>query len=282
MVVSSIGLTHRRQELLVQHGLNQRSHPLVRSKQDPASQHGASQPHGTAPPQALDAIIVNDTLERLHDARTLHALRARLQRIKRLRGEHDDRARDGAVRKRRRRRLRDVPQPLKVLEDIVRAQPHGRRGRLFQRRRHIAPVQRPQHAVLLDQRRGRVPGRLEPPIVPRVVDQRRLDPLRRRDRERARHDARGNARHEIAQGRQRARLGVLERVLDAVERYEPDAVLQHGARHERLAAFVQRPRPFFLDHPFNHAKRVPCRTVVVQLDSRFGKFERCIAQIVLG
>lgn len=93
--------------------------------------------------------------------------------------------------------------------------------------------------MLGDERARRVQRRQEPLVVSRVVDERRLDALRGRDGERAGHHARRDARHQVAEGRERAGLGILEGILDAVKRDESDRVLQNRPRHERLASLVQ-------------------------------------------
>lgn len=131
--------------------------------------------------------------------------------------------------------------------------------------------------MLRDERFRRVPGALKPFVMPRVIYQRRLDAFRGCHRERARHHSRRNAGHQIAQGRERTGLRILERALDAVERNEPDRVLEHRARHERLASLVQRPRTFLFDHRFDHLERISGRTVLVELDSGLGEFECYIA-----
>lgn len=261
-VTHSLGLDPGN-KLLVQHGLDQGGNPFISGEQDAAGQHGPAESHGAAPPQASDAVVVDDALQGLGDARALDTLGTRLERVKGLRDEDDDGAGDGAIGERGGRGLLDVAQPLKVLEDVVRAQPHGRGARLFECRGDVPAVQGGPQAVLGDEGACGMQRRREPPVVARVVDQRRLDALRRRDGEGARHHARRDARHQVAQRRERAGLGVLEGTLDAVERDEPDGVLEHRARHERLASLVQRPRAFLFDHRLDHAEGVARRAVFV-------------------
>lgn len=127
--------------------------------------------------------------------------------------------------------------------------------------------------MFLDQRARRVPGGLESLVVARVVDQRGLDPLRRRHCKRTRHDSCRDPGHQVAQRREGAGLGIFEGQLDAVERNEPDRVLGDRAYHERLTSLVERSEPFFLNHRFDYPEGVACGTVFVQLHACFGEFE---------
>lgn len=98
----------RHDPTFLQHRLDQGRNPLIRSEQDATRKHRPAQAHRTAPPQSPDAIILDDARKRLDHPCALDALRARLERIERLRRKHHNGTRNGTVPKRRRRCLRNV------------------------------------------------------------------------------------------------------------------------------------------------------------------------------
>nr|POE47248.1 hypothetical protein CFP56_00580 [Quercus suber] len=258
--------------------IENRGHPLIACKQDAAGEHGPAEPHGGALPEPGDAVIGHDAAECLDRARAAGALAARLDGIERLRGQGGDDAGDTAVGEVGQRRLGDVVLALVVLEDVVRAHAEGGRAGLLERRAGESAVQA-QEAVLLHHRSDAMRHAAVALLIARVVDQRRLDALRRRHGKDRCHHAAEHARREAAQRRQGPRLRVLERVLDRVEGQEADPIFAHRPDHQRRAAFVQRGKPFRpvdVGDDFEGVLGHRLAFLLPELHARFCKFERIL------
>lgn len=98
---------------------------------------------------------------------------------------------------------------------------------MLQRRARKTPVQSHQ-AVFRQDRLDAMRSRLEPLVIPRIINQGSLDPLRRRDSCEGCYDAGGHAGEEITKWRKSSSLRVLEGILDGVEGQESNAILRNA------------------------------------------------------
>ena len=78
----------------------------------------------------------------------------------------------------------------------------------------------------------------EPLLLPGVVNQSGLEPLRRRHGSDTSDHTSSHACEHTPQGRKGSSLGVSECILDRVERQESYGILAHAPNHQRGAAFV--------------------------------------------
>lgn len=159
----------------------------------------------------------------------------RLDRIERLTQERSDHAGHGPVPEIHPRRLPHAAPHLQVLDGVVAAHAQARRAGLLQRRAREAAVQAPEAVLAHDgadgMRRAREAACL---ALARVVDQRRLDALRRRDGAQGGEHAGRHAREHVAQRRERA-VVPLEGVLGRVEAEEAHGVFGDAADDEDAA-----------------------------------------------
>lgn len=165
---------------------------------------------------------------------------------------------------------------LVVLQYIIR--PHAESGgaSLLERSPREAAIEAQETVFGVNNPHG-MRCRTKPFGRPGIIDQRRLDPLGRRDGEDARHDPGAHPRQQVTEGGQRARVGILEGALDHVEGEEADAIFGDGPDDERGAAFVQRPCALVAEYVGDDEERVarPGRgACVAELDSGFGELER--------
>lgn len=246
---------------------------LIHREHNPTAQNQPPQPRDRPTPQRQDALIPHD----LHAAIPTvpialprgQALHARLDRIDRLRGVHGDQARDPSQRERAQHpqllpRL-DVPLS-ELLQARVRAEPH-RTVRRLPRRRGDEPLREAPPPLLPGDHRTPMKKPPHPRLLGlRIIDQLRLDALKRRDREQALRDAGAKARDDGARPADLA-LAVGQQALVEVERHEADPRLQAVADDQRRAARVPRPAEGRPREPRRG------RETLVQLRARLGELE---------
>lgn len=246
-----------------------------RRKQHPTTKHRPPQPHNSAAPKAANAIILDNTRNSLRRSRNLSSLRPRLDNIKRLRTQRSNNSRRRPIHKIRHRILRNLSQLLEILDDIVRTHAKTRRRSLLHSRAREPTVQTNQ-TVLFQNHANAMHRRSIALHTPRIINQRRLDPLRRRNGKYTSQHPRAHARQHIPRRRQRARDGILEGVLDRVERQETHRVLGDAADHENAAAFVHGAHALgfvYIDHDAEGVAGRFHSLLVLELHARLCEFE---------
>jgi hypothetical protein len=171
-----------------------------------------------------------------------------------------------------RRALLQPPRLLKIFNDVIRPHSKTRRRSLLQRRPRKAPIQ-PHDSILAQYHLHRMYRAAEPPLPPSIIDQRRLDPLRRRHRQDGRQHARAHPRKHVPGGGQRARHRVLEGVLHAVETEEAHRILTYATDDQHAATFVQRAQALAAIHARQRGEGVARRARMAELDTSLGVLE---------
>ena len=158
------------------------AHRLYRGKQHPAAQHSPTQTHDGASPKASNPVILHNTFNSLHSSRRNSRLTPSFNRIERLCCQRRDRAGQRSIHKVNDGALLDAPSTLEFLDDVVAPHAKARCRSLLERRAREATIQA-EEAVLSHNSSNRMESRREAFGTLRVIDERRLDALRRRDGE---------------------------------------------------------------------------------------------------